>query len=212
MAGTRGRPRKSEARDTRRLIIEASLDIFSQTGYQGATIRQIARAVGIRESSIYAHFAGKAEIMAAIVETFGPTHALQHIRKINPEDLTAHPSESLRQLFDFVIETWSAEGNLKFMRMMLIETLSGNGHMPHGMSDIYENIVKAFVEIFATLVARKLIVEAHPEALTYGFLGPILMMRHQTLLMPAKPDRVLFKQVAERQFVEFARVTGLKSQ
>ena len=41
---------------TKEKITETALDLFSQRGYDGVSVRDIARAVGIRESSIYNHF------------------------------------------------------------------------------------------------------------------------------------------------------------
>ena len=52
---------------TKEKITETALDLFSQRGYDGVSVRDIARAVGIRESSIYNHFQGK----RAVFET-GP--------------------------------------------------------------------------------------------------------------------------------------------
>ena len=44
---------------TKEKIVETALELFSQRGYGGVSIRDIAREVGIRESSIYNHFPGK---------------------------------------------------------------------------------------------------------------------------------------------------------
>lgn len=38
---------------TKEKIVETALDLFSQRGYDGVSVRDIARAVGIRESSLY---------------------------------------------------------------------------------------------------------------------------------------------------------------
>ena len=54
--------------NTRERIIEAALALFSQRGYGGVSIREIARAVGLRESSLYNHFASKRAIFDAIVD------------------------------------------------------------------------------------------------------------------------------------------------
>lgn len=53
---------------TKEKIVETALDLFSQRGYDGVSVRDIARAVGIRESSLYNHFPGKRAIFDAIVD------------------------------------------------------------------------------------------------------------------------------------------------
>ena len=53
---------------TKEKITETALDLFSQRGYDGVSVRDIARAVGIRESSIYNHFQSKRAVFDAIVD------------------------------------------------------------------------------------------------------------------------------------------------
>lgn len=53
---------------TKERIMEESLKLFSISGFEGVTIRDIADAVGIRNSSLYKHFSSKQEIFDAIVE------------------------------------------------------------------------------------------------------------------------------------------------
>ncbi len=53
---------------TREKILEEALTLFSQKGYNGVSVREIAGAIGIKESSLYNHFANKQEIFDQTVE------------------------------------------------------------------------------------------------------------------------------------------------
>jgi AcrR family transcriptional regulator len=53
---------------TKQKIIFESLRLFSQKGYDGVSMREIAAAVGIKGASIYNHFSGKEEIFHAIFD------------------------------------------------------------------------------------------------------------------------------------------------
>jgi AcrR family transcriptional regulator len=53
---------------TKQLILDRALALFMDKGYEGASMNDIATAVGIRKSSLYAHFTGKEAIFAAIFE------------------------------------------------------------------------------------------------------------------------------------------------
>jgi len=55
-------------KNTREQIFETAVCLFAQRGYHGTSMREIARAVGIKESSIYNHFNGKSSIMQAILD------------------------------------------------------------------------------------------------------------------------------------------------
>lgn len=62
-----GRPRSDLARDTRRELLDAALDLFAERGYHATSMRALAGAVGVRESAIYHHFASKDALLEAVV-------------------------------------------------------------------------------------------------------------------------------------------------
>lgn len=49
-------------RRNRRLVLDAALEVFSQHGYRGATLDQIAEAAGISKPNILYYFEGKEDI------------------------------------------------------------------------------------------------------------------------------------------------------
>lgn len=54
-------------RNTKQIILEQALNLFATNGYEKVTIRDIAGAVMIRESSIYKHYKSKQEIFNSIL-------------------------------------------------------------------------------------------------------------------------------------------------
>ena len=54
-------------KDTKKLILDTALDLFSKCGYDGVGLRDIAHIVGIRESAIYKHFANKQDLFDKLV-------------------------------------------------------------------------------------------------------------------------------------------------
>ncbi|MFT4213346.1 MAG: TetR/AcrR family transcriptional regulator [Microbacterium sp.] len=67
MTSTTGRPRASgeslTGRGTREDILAASAALFCNEGYGSTSTHAIAQAAGIRQASLYHHFAGKHEIL-----------------------------------------------------------------------------------------------------------------------------------------------------
>ena len=51
--------------NTKEKILLSALELFSTKGYEGTSVRDLARAVGIRESSLYKHFKNKQAIFDA---------------------------------------------------------------------------------------------------------------------------------------------------
>ena len=57
-----GSPRPESLRDT---LLEVAIELFGEHGYAGASLQRIADRVGIRKSSIFHHFEGKAGLALA---------------------------------------------------------------------------------------------------------------------------------------------------
>ncbi|RKG92921.1 TetR/AcrR family transcriptional regulator [Corallococcus terminator] len=52
---------------TRRRILEAALQLFASRGFHGASIRDLATALELRPSALYAHFSSKEHVLAELV-------------------------------------------------------------------------------------------------------------------------------------------------
>jgi AcrR family transcriptional regulator len=53
----------------RAVIVEAALSVFAEAGYDRASMRAVAKAAGITTPVLYDHFASKAALYAALVES-----------------------------------------------------------------------------------------------------------------------------------------------
>ncbi|MBB2900414.1 AcrR family transcriptional regulator [Kineococcus radiotolerans] len=70
--GRVGRPRTragaGSGRTPRQEILDAAAALFGESGYAATSTRAIAERVGIRQASLYYHFAGKDEILRELLE------------------------------------------------------------------------------------------------------------------------------------------------
>ncbi|NAZ80938.1 TetR family transcriptional regulator [Kineococcus sp. R8] len=65
---TRGIVAAQSGREPRAEILDAAAALFTQLGYAGTSTRAIAERVGIRQASLYYHFAGKDEMLLELLE------------------------------------------------------------------------------------------------------------------------------------------------
>lgn len=115
---------------TREKIVWEALRLFSEKGYKGVSVREIAAAVGIKGASIYNHFKGKEEIFHAIFEEmtrqYDKAAELMQIPKeadtSGARVFTGISEEQLQQmaegLFTFFTENLFA---VRFRRMLVTE-------------------------------------------------------------------------------------------
>ena len=87
-------PDEHEARaaaSTRERILNVALDLFTEKGFDGASLREIAEQLGVTKAAIYYHFASKDDILMA-------RHAPPRVRQGCPRQdngSTCHPSRAV---------------------------------------------------------------------------------------------------------------------
>jgi AcrR family transcriptional regulator len=85
--------------DTRRRILDAALDLFSEHGYHATSMRDLARAVGVRESALYHYFPSKERLVEAVVQEVN-----RESREEAAEQLQMLKDVSLTQLLEGIAE------------------------------------------------------------------------------------------------------------
>jgi AcrR family transcriptional regulator len=71
-----GPARLSQKLATRNRVIEAARQLFGSEGYEGATIRQIARHAGVSVGSVFTTFHSKGEVLSQVIQDLlGPAYA-----------------------------------------------------------------------------------------------------------------------------------------
>lgn len=78
------------AEQTRERLLRAAADAFAERGYDGTRVADIAAAAGVSNGALYAHFASKADLLAAALRAHG--------RRTLDEMFAADPSQSVTEL------------------------------------------------------------------------------------------------------------------
>jgi AcrR family transcriptional regulator len=61
---------KKEKQNTKQIILDTALELFSKRGYSAVSIRDICSRVGLKESAIYYHFKNKQDIFDVLCQSF----------------------------------------------------------------------------------------------------------------------------------------------
>lgn len=86
-------------------IQEATIKLYAENGYEKATMTEIAKAVGIKKPSIYAHFENKQEIFLSIIENLSSVYVakfkeeIEKYKHLTVEEQLYSVLESTRSFF-----------------------------------------------------------------------------------------------------------------
>ena len=89
--------RRTQKQATRNRVIDAARELFDTQGYQGTTIREIARHAGVSVGSVFTTFASKGEVLSQVMEErLAPLYA--ELDRVAPH-LRGSTCDRLRSMF-----------------------------------------------------------------------------------------------------------------
>ena len=124
------KPSRIQQRNRRR-ILDAALDVFSQHGYRGATLDQIAEAAGLSKPNILYYFDGKEEIHITLLNQLMETW-------LDPLVTLDADGDPLQEILNYVQRKLDMARELpRESRLFAGEILQGAPRMaPHLESDL----------------------------------------------------------------------------
>ncbi|MBQ6100174.1 MAG: TetR/AcrR family transcriptional regulator [Methanobrevibacter sp.] len=176
-------------------IFEKSIELFSQYGYDGVSIRQIAGEVGIKESSIYNHYSSKESILDEILDYY--------IHEMTKEEIPlAEAGHNLDVGFDYFynagldlyITKLSEPKMMKITRIFLIESYHNEKIKNFVKKSIIEYALKGWIDLFELMKQKKLIrsdCDSRQLAESFYFYGLFLMIEHFIINYPEDDEKLL---------------------
>ena len=167
---------------TKDRILEEALTLFSENGYDGTGVEQIAEKVGVKAPSLYKHFKGKEDIMNALIdnaearyeEYFGSE---RHIGKM-PENR----EEFITVTMDRILFTMR-DPMIRRIRKFLVQEQFRNERLAAVTTrHQLEGVQKMYTRIIAGMMEKGLFIKDDPELLANELASPVV-------LLIAKADR-----------------------
>ncbi len=163
--------------DTRQRILDAAVDLFSRKGYAAVSVREIARAVGIKESSMYNHFRSKAEVMESVLDFYQAEMAKSRPPEETIVDKLAAVSAEpfLRIGFERTMSIMADPTMGKITRIILMEQFRDERARKMVLNTITQSL--PFLEkIFASMIQMGLIKPLDPKVLAVEYQYPLNTM------------------------------------
>ena len=167
---------------TKERILEEALTLFSENGYDGTGVDQIAEKVGIKAPSLYKHFRGKEDILNTLIdnvearyeEYFGSEQHLGNLPGSRDEFVNVTMERILFTMRDPVIRKirkFLVQEQFRNERLAAVTTR----HQLEGVQKMYSRIIEEMMK-------QGLFVQDNPELLADELTA-------QVVLLIAKADR-----------------------
>ena len=188
--------------DTKQVIVDSALELFSQKGYDAVSVADIAAAVGIKAPSLYNHFASKEAIFQAIVQSTY-THYEEETGKNNihvadvSQDIDSMQNisvETLKQKIRWMFTYSVHDKQISCFRKMMTLSQFRSPELAEMFTARYiDRIVNYHAEIFRRLISNGEIVDADPEVLAVMYVAPVRQLIEICDRQPQKEQECLHK-------------------
>ena len=197
------------AKGTKERILEAALDMFSQYGFAGTNIRELAGSLGMGKSSMYRHFESKEEIWNALLDEL---IAYYEARFGSPEHLPPVP-DSLEDLVVMTMRmvnlTARDETIVKTRKLLSIEQFRDDRARSLATKHFLTGLTEMFTRLFAGMMDKGLLRRDDPAMLAFAYITPISALIHLCDREPEKTEDAMAQVEAFSR--HFIRVYGVKA-
>lgn len=182
---------------TKEKIFDVSIDLFSQYGYDGVSIRRIAGEVGIKESSIYNHYKSKETIIDEILDYYIHEMTKDEIPiKQASENLDVGLEYFYKMGLDLYLTKLSKSKMMKITRIILIESYHNEKIKNFVKAAIIEQAINGWMELFDLMKEKNLIYhdcDSQQLARSFYYYGLFLLIEHFIINYPEDDGEFLTK-------------------
>ncbi len=185
---------------TKDRIFMAAVDLFSQRGYSGVSVRDITREVGINEGSLYNHFKNKEALLGAIFEYYKAEMGGAYFSEEDVEDVIDRvgPLAFLEQSLDIFVQMFSNPVINKIGRILTIEQFSDENIRQLFEQQIFEVPRHIYTRAFSKMIKDGAIQSFEPDMLAKEYLAYSVSLYYEYA-------------VVKHEFIEAERVKELVS-
>ena len=193
------RPKNADGQRTRQAILDAALDLFADKGFFGTSLRDVASAVGVRESALYNYFAGKEALFEALLMAHQDSK-MARLSLLVDGAISDGPA-LLEQLALATLNGFVEPREQKMFRILMSDGLR---LAKDGRLNLHERMASGreqLHDILRRLIAEGWLRPGDVTVLALAFMSPLIMWRQ---LQAAEADLPMIKRprAFARQHVE----------
>jgi AcrR family transcriptional regulator len=185
--------KREGAMNTKEKILREALSLFSVRGFDAVSVRDIAQAVGIKESSLYNHFKSKQDIFDSILAEYSGSvtdffsrfsitddggqfavdkRIIDMYKDMTPRQFEAMSIEVFRYYF-------TDEINVKLRRMLTMEQYRNEAIAKLFRQISFDSSIEYQSKLFEALMDAGVFARCDPYVLAVEFFAPVFMISYK---------------------------------
>jgi len=154
--------------DTRTRILAAARDVFGRTGFDRATMEEIAEAANVGLATMYRYFRDKDGLVSAFLDELAPRRAAREARARATGDLRA----DLERLAELMLTGMRDDASI--VRLVLLEMLRGGPLLPRIRTLSPTRTLGTVASILRDHTTAGRLRDINPRVLAQAFAGMVL--------------------------------------
>ncbi len=173
----------SKGSKTKAKILKTALKLFSAKGYKATTVRDIAGAMGVKQSALYNHFKNKDAILEALIGEL-TSSAIVHLFDDKAPQEAAKSGKALLAGIATKFKLLSFDGQNEALFKLLMQEMFRNERVREIYNEHYyqENVKKLSSYLFI-MMQEELIRSSDPLLLANEFFSPLFFYQMQVSLL-----------------------------
>ncbi len=173
----------SKGSKTKDKILKQSLKLFSSKGYKATTVRDIAGAIGIKQSALYNHFKNKDEILETLISNLTSSAIVTIFDDKESPDLHRQGKTLLMNIAT-TFKLISFDGQNEALFKLLMQEIYNNQHIRDIYNEFfYQENVKALSKHFFMMMQDEMIKSSDPLLLANEFFSSLFFYQMQVSLL-----------------------------
>lgn len=186
--------------NTKQIILKESLLLFAQKGFDGVSVREIAKAVGVRESALYKHFKNKEDILVQVIAQARELIFEAYVQNRVPETTQKEniaggyqklSTDQLCEIAGNLFSLFTKDSMVSNFRKLLMREQFSHPEISAQYNAFFlEGAVKKQTQTFAALMAGGMFREGDAQIAALHFYGPILFLFQRYDCEPEKEEEI----------------------
>ena len=191
------------ANDTKERILATALEMFSQNGYPGTTIRELSTSLGLVKSGVYKHFESKEAIWNALLDQMIAYYAdhfgsAEHLPPV-PDSLEGLVTMTM-QIVNFTVHD---EKVIMTRKVLTLEQFRDVRARELATKHFFTGLTDMFTRIFTGMMDKGLLRMDDPKMLAFAYTAPISALIHLCDREPEKTEDAMTQVEAfSRHFIK----------